>query len=610
VSFKDNDNLKTSKKYLIGWICLILVNSVSAQVAFPIQWKQIKAAPSSGYYLTSTSGGIGNWTTDNTVKWPDTTNKIATKYDLLQSGMNVPGSDKQVIFNNGGHLGASANFLYNTTLSSFAIGTFNTLGGSATTSMAVGQSNTISASSSIAFGSNMNIASGASNSLGFGTFHTVNSINSGAFGVGNTHQSVAQSSYSFGTALTIYGPYSSVFGRSLIARAFNETVFGQYNVDESGATAGTYVSTDPLIVAGNGTSSGARSNAWRLAKNGNTEFAGSIKSISGGFVFPDGTVQTTAATGSGGADGNNYLSGTTASLGPVSGTGYDLTFSRVGFSDLVSTIRIPTATSQLTNDAGFLTGTHNHSIGQINYLSDSLLIKQNKFVAGTNLTWNAAHDTLNASLTAAVSSFNGRTGAVVPGSSDYTKTMIGLPNVQNVDQTNAANLTSGSIPTGRYGNNTISIKALKVTGTPDGTKYLAGDSTWKTFAGTSTTVTAFTTGNLWGQMCVISTGGVGTPETGVYEVSISGDNNAAGGNGAATFVILIPYRNYTGTNVVLTSTTVTGGTIRDGSLQNASYSVNVDNGNIIISVNAGSFNIEDVQWSATIVSKTKNLTLL
>lgn len=57
-----------------------------------------------------------------------------------------------------------------------------------------------------------------------------------------------------------------------------------------------------------------------------------------------------------------------------------------------------------------------------------------------------------------------------------TKSDVGLGNVKDVDQTNAANLTSGAIPAGRFASATVPVNAI--IGNGDATTYLRGDGTW------------------------------------------------------------------------------------------------------------------------------------
>jgi len=57
---------------------------------------------------------------------------------------------------------------------------------------------------------------------------------------------------------------------------------------------------------------------------------------------------------------------------------------------------------------------------------------------------------------------------------------VGLGNVKNVDQTNASNLTAGTIPSARYG--IASIPASAIIGNGSSSSYLRGDGTWGAIA--------------------------------------------------------------------------------------------------------------------------------
>lgn len=69
-----------------------------------------------------------------------------------------------------------------------------------------------------------------------------------------------------------------------------------------------------------------------------------------------------------------------------------------------------------------------------------------------------------------------------------TKSDVGLGNVQNVDQTNADNLTSGTIPAARFGNATIPVSAI--VGNGNAATFLRGDGTWGPATGGGGGITA------------------------------------------------------------------------------------------------------------------------
>lgn len=66
-----------------------------------------------------------------------------------------------------------------------------------------------------------------------------------------------------------------------------------------------------------------------------------------------------------------------------------------------------------------------------------------------------------------------------------TKALLALDNVKNVDQTNADNITSGTLKEVLFGNGTISVEKIKTTNawSSDATKFLSANGTWATPAG-------------------------------------------------------------------------------------------------------------------------------
>ena len=107
---------------------------------------------------------------------------------------------------------------------------------------------------------------------------------------------------------------------------------------------------------------------------------------------------------------------------------------------------------------------------------------------GTNASWAAAGNspiaagTLLGNNTASTAAPTALTASAVKTMLSLTKSDVGLGNVQNVDQTNAVNLTSGTIPAARYGSSTIPVSALAASGTPSTSTYLRGDGFWATMS--------------------------------------------------------------------------------------------------------------------------------
>lgn len=88
----------------------------------------------------------------------------------------------------------------------------------------------------------------------------------------------------------------------------------------------------------------------------------------------------------------------------------------------------------------------------------------------------------------------GSTANAVDMTVSQTKSLLAIDLVPNVDATNASNLSSGSIPSGRFGATTVPISSINATGTASSSTYLRGDGTWNTLSGVGETNTASNVG--------------------------------------------------------------------------------------------------------------------
>ncbi len=95
----------------------------------------------------------------------------------------------------------------------------------------------------------------------------------GSMALGPLATASGTGSTAFGIALAT-GQFATAFGAFTVAQSYGSLVLGQFNV-ASGSTTQN-VSTDPLLVAGNGTGHINRSNALTLLKNGDVTIAGTL----------------------------------------------------------------------------------------------------------------------------------------------------------------------------------------------------------------------------------------------------------------------------------------------------------------------------------------------
>lgn len=95
--------------------------------------------------------------------------------------------------------------------------------------------------------------------------------------LGQYCQATAWNTFAMGGGSIAEGYLSTAFGLMTQARPFASFVIGQYNDVTTSPEGNTqWVSTDPLFIAGNGISTGTKSNALTLYKNGNMTISGSL----------------------------------------------------------------------------------------------------------------------------------------------------------------------------------------------------------------------------------------------------------------------------------------------------------------------------------------------
>lgn len=95
-----------------------------------------------------------------------------------------------------------------------------------------------------------------------------------ATAIGNDTEASGNYALAMGYDTEASGNYATAMGRFTTAQAYGSLVLGRYNVLAGDAAA--WVSTDPVLVVGNGFSTTFRDNAFTLLKNGNLTIAGTL----------------------------------------------------------------------------------------------------------------------------------------------------------------------------------------------------------------------------------------------------------------------------------------------------------------------------------------------
>lgn len=155
-----------------------------------------------------------------------------------------------------------------------AVGTSNYIGTmSGSGAIAVGAYNYLTGYNGFAFGQSNRMY--GTDSAAFGVSNYVYGAYSAAIGLGNQTATGADCSLAAGSYTIAAGRLSTALGNSTTANSYASFVAGQWNAPLPGETDAasrtTWRPTDPLFVIGNGTSSGNRSNALVITKDGTVE---------------------------------------------------------------------------------------------------------------------------------------------------------------------------------------------------------------------------------------------------------------------------------------------------------------------------------------------------
>lgn len=136
---------------------------------------------------------------------------------------------------------------------------------------AIGNDVTINANAdySLGMGKSSVIGAGSTHAIAIGYSSEVSASTQGATALGYDNTASGIYSMALGYKSSTTGDYSTTIGPTVTTQAFASVVMGRFNQVIS-SNASSWVATDPLLVLGNGTSSGATSNALVVLKNGNT----------------------------------------------------------------------------------------------------------------------------------------------------------------------------------------------------------------------------------------------------------------------------------------------------------------------------------------------------
>ena len=174
-----------------------------------------------------------------------------------------------------------------------AMGNTSTAGG--TSALATGQGTSASGAQSTAMGFNTIASGNQSTAIGYST------TASGVYATAMGHTSIASAELAtaMGYLTTASANNSTAMGLGTKAQSFSETTIGAFNTLATSPNTTTWVATDRLFTVGNGTGTGALSDAMVILKNGNIGIGTSTPSEKlqvVGNILASGTVTASCGT--------------------------------------------------------------------------------------------------------------------------------------------------------------------------------------------------------------------------------------------------------------------------------------------------------------------------
>ena len=130
------------------------------------------------------------------------------------------------------------------------------------------QGNGVNASGFYSFARGFAAAANGEFSLAQGS--NVNAEGNFSFTLGFSNYANGDNSFVFGTDIIATGQYSTVFGSGNHAKSYGALVIGRFNDSINSSSGNSWVDTDPILIAGNGTAPNSRSNSFIVLKNGST----------------------------------------------------------------------------------------------------------------------------------------------------------------------------------------------------------------------------------------------------------------------------------------------------------------------------------------------------